>query len=364
MAVRGHMGLGKAFSDVLKTRSDMRPRITLQHWAAVCKGGVGLGSCYLVSGCGVKNQRNQDLLQEAANILRAWQGPWILGGDWNCSPDELAATGWLNLVEGVIHAPGETTCNRRTLDYFVVAKCFTHAVAGIRVIGDSACAPHAAVRLFLKAGARADTVRELRTIPKFPAQLPYGPMGKHWHTVTAELPAELAGPDTAMKQAWLGYGSTIAAVQEELCDLMQADEETRAKHSREEGPSHVRRTIAVKAGGNGLRTNPISRTWRLLGRWLSTTAGKFQATGSMKRHAEWKLLHYEHDTGVRDPALQEAKTEVEAWICYMQEGVFRDRFAAGRMADHAIKRAEAQEAAAAARSYRAYQEWIVGGPSN
>ena len=243
VAVRGHMGLGKPLAEAVGGRPEVMPRLAIHHWSAVCRGGVGLGACYLVAGCGVTNSRNQSILQEAANQIRSWQGPWILGGDFNCSPEELTATGWLNLVDGVIHATKEATCLRRTLDYFVVARNFSHAVASVNLVGDSACTPHAAVRLYLKAGARADTVRELRTIPKLPAVLPHGPMNRQWHKPAPDSPEELAEPIAAMKQAWMSYGTTVAAVEEELCELMQADELDRQRHNRQEGPSHVVKTL-------------------------------------------------------------------------------------------------------------------------
>ena len=74
VAVRRHMGLGPALADIVGACAEMRPRLTMHHWVAVCRGGVGLGACYLVSGCGVTNRRNQDLLQEAADQIRAWRG--------------------------------------------------------------------------------------------------------------------------------------------------------------------------------------------------------------------------------------------------------------------------------------------------
>ena len=68
-------------------------------------------SVYLHDSVGVTAQCYLDLLQEIAAEMSLVSGVWILGGDWNCTPDELAATGWLQLV--VMHpqksGPGSGT---------------------------------------------------------------------------------------------------------------------------------------------------------------------------------------------------------------------------------------------------------------
>ena len=69
---------------------------------------------------GVTAKCNLDLLQSMAVTLNSLQGSWILGGDWNGTPDELKATGWLTKVGGIIFAPSAPTCNVRVLDVFVV----------------------------------------------------------------------------------------------------------------------------------------------------------------------------------------------------------------------------------------------------
>ena len=61
------------------------------------KGGVHCGSPYLYSmkgKGGVQAQCNLDMLDSMAFTLNGLVGPWILGGDWNCTPQELADTGW------------------------------------------------------------------------------------------------------------------------------------------------------------------------------------------------------------------------------------------------------------------------------
>ena len=77
-------------------------------------------------------------------------GPWILGGDWNCTPAELGATGWLRKVGGIIHAPQAATCNGKVHDFCVVAACLSDQVQGTYTIGDAGLNPHSPSRLLFR----------------------------------------------------------------------------------------------------------------------------------------------------------------------------------------------------------------------
>ena len=71
----------------------------------MCKGGIHFGSCYLQCNWGHNRTFNLDLLQCMGALLATLSGPWIIGGDWQCPPDELRSTGWLKTVKGVNYAP-------------------------------------------------------------------------------------------------------------------------------------------------------------------------------------------------------------------------------------------------------------------
>ena len=96
---------------------------------------------------GVGTKCNLDLLDTIAFTLGGLVGPWILGGDWNCTPADLAATGWLQKVGGVIHAPNAPTCNGSVYDFFVVAAGISDQVRSTHVIGDVGLTQHSPARL-------------------------------------------------------------------------------------------------------------------------------------------------------------------------------------------------------------------------
>ena len=86
---------------------------------AMCRGGVHTGSLYLndtwitegVPNLSIHAKQNLDLLESVAFTLSTIKGPWIIGADWNCTPEELRATNWLTKVGAVICAPKAATCN-------------------------------------------------------------------------------------------------------------------------------------------------------------------------------------------------------------------------------------------------------------
>ncbi len=86
-----------------------------------------------------------------AGMLRALLGPWAIGGDWNCTPEELAATGWLQLVNAKLFAPAAHPCNGKVYDFFVVADRLHHAVFAVHTLGATHPTPHLRVPLLLTA---------------------------------------------------------------------------------------------------------------------------------------------------------------------------------------------------------------------
>ena len=70
----------------------------------VARGGIHGVSVYLYDTEGVSD-RNLALLQQLAAALRTLRMPWIIGGDWNMTPQQLAATGVLDVLNTQVPAP-------------------------------------------------------------------------------------------------------------------------------------------------------------------------------------------------------------------------------------------------------------------
>ena len=158
--------------------AELQGRFMVRQLGAICKGGFSFASGYPHSAVGITHKLNLDWLQAAAGVLKTLKGPWVLGADFNCTPEQLQATGWLKLVGGKIVAPILATNGTRTIDFFVVSLNLVDAVAGIVVVEDALCKPHSPVRLYLRAEARTMTVRCLKNVETLGANLPFGPLPK------------------------------------------------------------------------------------------------------------------------------------------------------------------------------------------
>ena len=160
VCVRPHIGMtaGPVIPD--ETHLAHPGRIHFRKVGAICRGGIHMAATYFRDKVNGKwPSSNIDMLHHIAAIIAGLVGPWIIGADWNCTPVELLATGWLKLVGGTIAAPKAPTCNGNTYDFFVVANALGHAVFSTHTIGDAQCAPHSPSRLLLRAKPRAVQVQ-------------------------------------------------------------------------------------------------------------------------------------------------------------------------------------------------------------
>ena len=197
MAAPSHIGLTK----VGELQFDLSParspgKLTAAWLDGGLKGGMVIVSPYLWHSEGVTH-RNLELLQAAGDLVVGHGGPWLMGGDFNMTPEELtsdeAARAWLDKIGGRIVAPKSPTCRSpdggRVIDFFIIDRRIAHAVADVFVAVDFASSPHSAVVVRLQRSATSVLMRMLRRPPRFPALRPIG------------CAREPAPPDTVMVAA-------------------------------------------------------------------------------------------------------------------------------------------------------------------
>ena len=131
-------------------REAVEERITANLWGGVVKGGVLVISVYMWHSEGLSS-RNRHLLQVIGEIIRYYDRPYILAGDWNMSPEELMAwEGWQSL-QGVAVAPGEATMvlgeKESLLDFFVIREVLRPLLGRVYVDHRFATRPHRAVAM-------------------------------------------------------------------------------------------------------------------------------------------------------------------------------------------------------------------------
>ena len=151
-------------------------RVVLTLWSGLTARGVLLGSVYGYTSGANAEALNQELLEMLAKEVSAIRLPFILGGDWNVSPEALSLPGFATRLKAVICCPGQATYvaggAESVLDYFVVSESLRPAVQEVRVVEGSGVKKHRPVEILLSGRARADEVLVLARPPPRPPAPP------------------------------------------------------------------------------------------------------------------------------------------------------------------------------------------------
>ena len=80
---------------------------------------LAIGNVYLESGTGLGARIDPGLLSQLAVFVQELRVPWIIVGDWNCSPEEPCLVRLSqHLIKGRLVAPGQaTTTQGSEIDY-------------------------------------------------------------------------------------------------------------------------------------------------------------------------------------------------------------------------------------------------------
>ena len=112
-----------------------------------------IGSLYCIDGLAMVGE-NLRLLAEAASGVQHLGHPFVLGADFQNSPEVVESTGILARLDAVlVHTPStQTTCRSsagtsRVIDYFIIERHFAHAVSLVNTLDDVAWNPHRPVKV-------------------------------------------------------------------------------------------------------------------------------------------------------------------------------------------------------------------------
>eukprot|EP00959_Pyramimonas_sp_CCMP1952_P042817 896016-Pyramimonas_sp.AAC.1 len=118
-------------------------------------------SVYLRDGEGM-NEANADILWDVASQLRVAARPWILAGDFNMDPLQLAA--WAATAGGLALHTGTATCRAgalRELDYAIISDELQHFVFSHWPVVEAPIGPHSPVLLEVRGLHTDATVQQL-----------------------------------------------------------------------------------------------------------------------------------------------------------------------------------------------------------
>ena len=82
----------------------IRHRFKAAWVGALAKGGFHLCSIYLIDSEGLSDG-NAFILSEVARFLQGLSGPWVLTGDFNMSPEDIAGTDWVSQCSATVVPP-------------------------------------------------------------------------------------------------------------------------------------------------------------------------------------------------------------------------------------------------------------------
>ena len=109
-------------------------------------------SVYLKTGTSIHARPNSSILAELLSLVRNWKGVWIIAGDFNTPPEEIAATNLLAEMNGCLCRVGvPTTDQGREIDYAIVHKAL-ESLCQIRLDWAVPHKPHASLSLKLDLG--------------------------------------------------------------------------------------------------------------------------------------------------------------------------------------------------------------------
>ncbi len=166
--------------------------------------------------------RNVRLITEAVRVGRSHGGVFVIGGDFNCTPQQLAAHAGLLASLGVtVAAANSATCtvSGRNLDFFLIDSRVAHSVDMVDLDLDIRGTHHSAVRLRLHIPSSVYLVQRVRKPKCFghvrPVTCAPPPDPPDLDTVNAARTATRTDP-SAMDAAW---GSVAGRIEKELCEL-------------------------------------------------------------------------------------------------------------------------------------------------
>ena len=285
VGAKAHIGMKESILQSLP-RDAATTRLDFKWMGAAVKGGFHLGSMYLVSRIGVEAKENKDILDAAAARVKLLVGPWAIGCDGNCTPEQLAKTGWLKLVGATIFRPRQPTCKLgegRTIDFFVVSLGLEPFVKGAFNINDAGLHPHSPARLIIGDRPREDKMRTMKVPMAHSVELPAGPQRECIPEATKQCTDEQLGSD---------YAGCVVQLEKELNQVAGLEgEQAQAFSGRVDGPQFVMKTVSSDKAA-AARTTSASRAWRRAGGWIAQVG---KAKGCKARLAAcWKLFNYRH----------------------------------------------------------------------
>ncbi|CAE8616817.1 unnamed protein product, partial [Polarella glacialis] len=216
-----------------------------------------LVSLYLESGQDPFSDTNAAKLDNLGRFLKVVSLPYMVVGDWNCTPEQLAETSWLNFVKGSVVAPNNVdyTCRQgqgSLIDYVV---CSTALRCMIKVEADlnGPWTPHYGLHITVNVDLETNVLRVLEA----PTNIPIcaGPVRHPWAAMKGLAAADLEEADnsdaTAQSKLTTGYELFSRAAEFTLIDTANCEQDAVAGYTGRGGTIKLVEKPAVTANAAG-----------------------------------------------------------------------------------------------------------------
>ena len=187
---------------------------TASNWASSIirlKGvDVLVVALYLVHGRDPNSEQNKAILESLGSLISILKLPFLIAGDWNCTPAQMLECNFTKFLGGTIVVPSNVdyTCSSgegAMIDFVICSSCLMNAVE-VTADVNGPWKPHFGLHIVLHREGIKEEIRALQT--PLPIPVVSGPRRQSWGSFVQKAEAEhIAGNDLRGKEP-VGKGKT------------------------------------------------------------------------------------------------------------------------------------------------------------
>ena len=212
-----------------------------------------LVSLYLQSATPASHYPNANILAELFFLVKNWQGPWLIMGDYNLSPLEVSEAGIPAQTGGVVIPPNEPSMDTgNILDMIVISRDLA-GVTKIQVDPTAPHRPHLSLVISLDLGLAKVGVMQIK---QWPEHWEVGPLEGPWNpNLSIPVKGWLDEPLSTSKAT-----SLFAGISQQLSAILGDEQEGRGTNFT------LRRKPLIRPAP--LKQHSVSGAWQRLLKWL------------------------------------------------------------------------------------------------
>ena len=212
-----------------------------------------LVSLYLQSATPASHYPNANILAELFSLVKNWQGPWLIMGDYNLSPLEVSEAGVPAQTRGVVIPPNEPSMDTgNVLDMIVISRDLA-GVTKIQVDPTAPHRPHLSLVISLDLGLAKVGVMQIK---QWPEHWEVGPLEGPWNpNLSIPVKGWLDEPLSTSKAT-----SLFAGISQQLSAILGDEQEGRGTSFT------LHRKPLIRPAP--LKQHSVSGAWQRLLKWL------------------------------------------------------------------------------------------------